>query len=450
MQDENVEVNILDEEFKNMQPLIIPKLGLTMDEGTVVRWHKKEGDTVEKGDILFEVETDKAINEVESPSSGTFGKALIKEGETAAVLQVIGYLLEPGESPPEAWPEPEAPAETLEKPETAQATKVKTRATPVALRLARERGMNLTQIEGTGKYGTITKEDILHFQEKLREEEKRPRRTFVASPRAKRLAKEKGISLEGIKGTGPRGRIREDDVISIMRAKKLVSPSRIQTITAERLTRSFTTVPHFYLHIELDASELVAWREELLPAVEESVGVHLTYTDMLVLSVAKALENHPHLNASWVEGNIHMMEAINLGIATAIDEGLVVPVIKNTNQKDLAEIAQERKRLAEKAQERKLGVADLEGGTFTLTNLGMFGVDDFDAIINPPQSAILAVGRIAERPFAERGIVVVKPTLRFSLSIDHRVLDGAVAARFLDDLKRLVESPQELFKSGTA
>jgi pyruvate dehydrogenase E2 component (dihydrolipoamide acetyltransferase) len=427
-----------------MQEIIMPKLGLTMEEGTLVRWHKREGEAVEKGEILFEVETDKAVNEVEASLSGTLGKILIGEGETAAVLEVIAYLLEPGEAPPERWPTPAvAPAEKTRDEAAAPARQAQ--ATPVARRLAHERGIDLSQIQGTGEGGTITKEDVLGF-EPIKERASPSRRgEVIASPRAKRLAAEKGIALERIRGSGPGGRITEKDVTDFVERENLITPSRIQQITAERLTESFTTVPHFYLRVEADASELVAWRAKLLPQIEASTGVRLTYTDLLILLVARKLTKHPRLNASWEGGLIRQVKEIHLGVATAVEEGLLVPVIKNADRKGLAEIAQERKRLAQKAQAGKLGLADLEGGSFTLTNLGMFGVDDFDAIINPPQSAVLAVGRIAERVVAEEGQAVVKPTLRLSLAMDHRVLDGAVAARFLVDLKDVIEAPDSIF-----
>lgn len=428
-----------------MQEIIMPKLGLTMDEGTLVRWHKREGEALEKGEILFEVETDKAVNEVEASAPGILGKILIDEGETAAVLQVIAYLLEAGEAPPERWPTPEVAAVERAKAETAGMPARQPQATPVAGRLARERGIDLSQIHGTGEGGMITKEDVLRFEPTKEKAPPSERGEFIASPRAKRMAAEKGIALERIQGSGPGGRITEQDVLDYIERADLVTPSRIQQITAERLTNSFTTVPHFYLRVEVDASGLVAWREKLLPEIEASTGVRLTFTDLLILLVARTLAKHPRLNASWEDGLIRPAKEIHLGVATAVEEGLLVPVIKNADRKGLAEIAQERSRLAQKAQAGKLGVVDLEGGTFTLTNLGMFGVDDFDAIINPPQSAILAVGRIAERVVAEEGQMVVKPTLRFSLSIDHRVLDGALAARFLTDLKDLTEAPQEIF-----
>lgn len=431
-----------------MEEVIMPKLGLTMDEGTIVRWVKKEGDPITKGEILFEVDTDKAVNEVESFFTGTLGKVLVEEGETATVLQVIAYILEPGESAPESWPEPTVPSTVPEEPEVAETSAPIIRVTPIARRLAKDKGIDLTQVKGTREQGTITKEDVLHFADRLPEQEDVAKEIVVASPRAKRIAREKGVPLESILGSGPGGRITEQDVVQFFERKELITPTRTQSIAAERLTKSFTSVPHFYLRIEVDASSLSSWRERLLPVVENAVGVRLTYTDMLVQLVAKTLEKHPRLNASWEGGFIRLIQEVNLGIATSTDEGLVVPVVKNANRKELAQIAEERKKLTEKAQSGKLGLSDLEGGTFTITNLGMFGIDEFEAIINPPQSAILSVGRIAERVVAKAGHVVIRPTLRLTLSIDHRVLDGAVAARFLEELKGFIEAPDELLATN--
>ncbi|NIM93766.1 MAG: 2-oxo acid dehydrogenase subunit E2 [Anaerolineales bacterium] len=429
-----------------MHPVIMPKLGLTMDEGTIIRWMKKEGETVEKGEILFEVETDKAVNEVESSFTGTLGKILYEEGDTLDVLTVIGYILEPDEDAPDEWPLPAPPTPAVEPVAALQAQGTSVRITPIASKLASEHGVDVTEIRGTGQQGTITKEDVLRYTEGQQISPIRHQRGIVASPRAKKLAREKGIALDGIRGSGQGGRITEQDVLSFIETQDLVSPSRFQQITAKRLTESFTTVPHFYLRVEVDASKLVDWRENLLASIEKATSARLTYTDMLILLVANILSRHPRVNASWVQGFIRLEKDINLGLAMAVEDGLVVPVIKNADQLTLDQIVVKRERLAADASAGKLGFSDLEGGTFTLTNLGMYGIDDFDAIINPPQSAVLAVGRIADRVIAENGTPVVKPTIRFSLSMDHRVLDGALAARFLDDLRQLIETPDEILE----
>jgi pyruvate dehydrogenase E2 component (dihydrolipoamide acetyltransferase) len=420
-----------------MERIIMPKLGLTMEEGTLVRWLKREGDQVEKGEILFEVETDKALNEVVASTSGTLGKILVQEGETVPVLQVIAFVLEPGEETPAKWPEVQVPIKSESAPAVGVTPPMEKRVTPIARRLAREQGIDLTQIEGTGAGGAVTKEDVL----RVRGLESTPvsgrAERVPASPRAKRLAKEQGISLERILGSGPDGRITEQDVHEYLSKADLVRPSRLKQITATRMAQSFRAAPHFYLKVEADASQLVEWRSRL---IETQTSVRITYTDLLVFLVARVLREHPLVNAAWEGGLIRTFSEINIGIAAAVEDGLTVPVIKHADQKSVEQIAHQRKELAEKAAQSRLAVEDLEGGTFTVTNLGMFGIDEFAAIINPPLSAILAVGRIAERAVVERGKVVVKPTVHLVLSIDHRVLDGVEATRFLTALKELIET----------
>lgn len=427
-----------------MIEVIMPKLGLTMEEGTLVRWLKAEGEKVEKDEPLFQVETDKVSMEVEAPASGTLGKILVPEGETVPVVQVIGYILEPGEEVPEEWPAAEH-VRGVTMPISA-VTPAKRVATPAARRLARDKGLDLGQIEGTGEAGVITSEDVLRFEEKPMREvvTVRPGR-IKASPRARRLAEEKGISLEEIEGSGQGGRVTEQDILGFLASQELVTPSPIQRVTAKRMSESFTSAPHFYLSVEAVATRLFEWRERLVPAIEEEVGVRLTFTDMLIILVAEALKGHPLANASWEDGRIRIAKEINIGMATAVEEGLIVPVIKNADQKGPVEITRERFELADKAAKGELSLEELEGGTFTLTNLGMLGVDEFWAIINPPQSAILAVGRIIERAVVEEGQVMARPTIRLTLSVDHRVLGGAEGARFLDDLRVLIEQPREMF-----
>ncbi len=426
--------------------VIMPKLGWTMTEGTIVRWLKAEGEEVGEGEPLLEVQTDKVTMEVEAPATGILGKILVPEGETVPVVQVIGYILAPGEEPREEWPVPTLVREavTAEPPARTKAI----RATPAAKRMARDKGIDLAKVSGSGEGGLITKEDLLRFMElPTPEVVVKPEARVKASPRARRLAEEKGADLSKIEGTGPGGWITEQDVLDFVAGRlplerEVVTPGPIQRIAAERLTKSFTSAPHFYLTVEAKCAKLVELRERLMPAIKEKTGVRLTLTDLLIVLVARVLREHPLANASWEDGKIKVAREVNIGLATAVEEGLIVPVIKRANEKGLEEIVRERKELADKALDGKLRLDELEGGTFTLTNLGMFGVDEFAAIINPPQSAILAAGRIAERPVVEEGEVVARPTIRMTLSVDHRVLDGAEGARFLSDLKGLIEEPE--------
>jgi len=236
----------------------------------------------------------------------------------------------------------------------------------------------------------------------------------------------------------------EKDVLTFLDGFEIVQPSRKEQISAERLTASFTSTPHFYLRNYVDASEVLSWQERLNPEVREASGCCLTLTDLFILLTAHTLERHPRLNASWRTGRIRVYKAVQLGLAVAGPDGLTVPVIQNANQRTLPEIAAERERLVEKAQAGKLATNDLEGGTFTISNLGMFGVDEFTAVINPPQSAVLAVGRVAERAVVIQGQVGVRQMLTLTLSIDHRVVDGAAAAQFMSDLRAAFENPSDM------
>ena len=431
-----------------MREIVMPKLSPTMEAGTVVRWLKGEGDRVEAGEILFEVEADKAVNEVEASDSGTLGRIFVIEGEATSVLQVLGYILEPGENAPDVWPLRQT---SLPAAESKSASALSTpEATPVAKRIAHEHRIDLGRVEGTGESGLITRKDAPRLVQESQHLPAGARRPRKASPRAKRLAQEKGVSLDQIRGSGPDGRIMEQDILDHINSQNVILPSRLQQITGERMSQSFANAPHFYLKVEADASRLVEWRARLLPIVQRTSGVRLTFTDLLVLLVAQTLINHPRANASWKNGRIRTFEEINIGLAVAIEGGLTVPVLKRANQMTIEEIARGRKALVEKAAAGTLSLDDLEGGTFTLTNLGMLGIDEFAAIINPPQSAILAVGRIADRVVAEDGHVVVKPTVHLVLSVDHRALDGTDGARFLSDLKRAVEDLDGMFEAGVA
>jgi pyruvate dehydrogenase E2 component (dihydrolipoamide acetyltransferase) len=438
--------------------VIMPKLGLTMEEGTIVRWLKAEGDTVEKGEVLFEVQTDKVVMEVECPASGILGKILVGEDETVPVVHVVAYIVAPGEEILE-FPLEVDITEAIsvkELPPKPQRIAKPIMATPAARRLARDKGLDLTTVTGSGGDGMIIKEDVLAALEVSPEpapEVAAATGKIKASPAARRVAREHGVALQEVPGTGPADRIVERDVLDFVAAHQRSAVEKyelfplgpIRKLMAERMSRSFSTAPHFYLGVEVKAAALVELRERLLPICEEKSGVRLTFTDMLVKLLAATLQDHPLANATWEEGRIRLYPEINIGLATAVDEGLVVPVIKGADELSLTGIALARSELAEKATAGKLALEEVTGGTFTLTNLGMLGVDVFQAIINPPQSAILATGRIAERPVVEEGQVVARPTIHLTLSVDHRVLDGATAARFLQDLQTCIEDPYQVF-----
>ena len=385
--------------------VVLPRLGLTMEEGTIVRWCKKPGDELVEGETILEIETDKVTAEVEAPTSGSLGPILAQEGMTVPVGQVITHVLAAGEQAPET--QPAGVQEVTEATATADGTAPrpkgkgqKVAASPVARRIARELGVDLNTVVGTGPGGRITKEDV-------------------------RQAKPVEPSIP--------------EVEAGERQIKLLQG--VRKVTAERLTQSFTTVPHFYLSVEADASSTLKMRQRLLDPVEKRAGVRFTISDLLVKITAQALEEYPEVNAVWDNGGVRDLTSIDVGLAVSTDRGLIVPVIRDANRKSLSQIAAERQGLVDKARSGNLALQDVEGGSITVSNLGTFAVDQFNAIINPPQSAILAVGQIKERPVAVNGQLTVRPTVFLTLSIDHRILDGAQAAQFLSRVVELVEEP---------
>lgn len=417
--------------------VIMPALGMAQETGTLIQWLKKSGDNVTKGEPLMEIETDKATVEIEAPASGTLSSITAQAGDVIPVGQRIALILAPGESASNATPlptsQPVSTPSTSSKPQTFSAT-------PVAARLAAEHNLDITKIKSNG--GQVRKEDVLAY---LDSQKTNSTSKILASPKAKRLAKENSIDLSTLTGTGPNGAIIASDISS----SKAVSStntytegevSRVWRVMADRLTQAWTTIPHFYLIREANASRLMAWRER----AQKNSTEKITFTDLLVKVTAIALKGHPRLNSSWIKDNIVFNSNINIGLAIAVEDGLLVPVIHNADELSLSQIAARRIELINKAQSGKLSFDDLSGGTFTISNLGMYGVDAFNAIVNPPQAAILAVSRIADRVVPMNGQPVVAPMLTFSLSCDHRAVDGARGAQFLQALADFVEEPLQL------
>jgi pyruvate dehydrogenase E2 component (dihydrolipoamide acetyltransferase) len=387
--------------------VVMPALEMAQETGKLVSWMKKEGDAVAKGEPLLEIETDKAVMEIESPADGILAGVKAQPGAVVPVGQTIAWIVRPGEAPPV---ESTASAETgryqSENKQSAVAAEVR-RTEPVASTEAR------------------------------------------ISPKARRLAKEHGVDIATLNGSGAEGEILASDILAaaeLERAEAAVgseAPSAIGRLMAERTTQSWTTVPHFFVTRDVDASALLKARELELEKIEKSDAVRVTHTDLLVALIAKALSGHPQLNSSWVDGKVRTNPAVNIGIAMAVDDGVVAPVIPNADKILLAEIAIQRHELSERARSGRLRPADISGGTFTISNLGMFDVDAFTAIISPPQVAILAVGAIAERVIAVNGQPVVRPMMSITLSSDHRVVDGARAAAFLRDVVKNLREPEK-------
>lgn len=434
--------------------IVMPRMGLTMEEGTLVAWLKDEGDEVQAGEPLLEIATDKTTVEIESPGSGILGGISAQPDEAFPVGTVIGYLLAAGEKPPVAAARAVDAAEPSPKGvqdgsiqdagQSAVSREGRVRASPAARHKARRLGVDLAVIEGTGPGGRVVAWNVEASASTL---SKAAQPAVVdASPVARRLADELGVDLAGVDGSGPGGRIMRGDVeraaADVAATTEALEPvSRSHRIMAERMAASFGTIPHFYLHAEVDARAIMALRRDLLPLLEESHGIRLTITDLMVKLTALALARHPQTMAQWTDEGLRRAAGVHVGLAIDSPVGLIVPVIHDANGLGLAGIAERRAELVDRASKGRLLPQDLERGVFTLTNLGMFQVDSFDAIINPPQAAILAVGRIRERPMVNDGRLIAAPMFTLSLSVDHRVLDGAAAARFLGDLVELIETP---------
>lgn len=435
----------------------MPALGMAQETGTLIQWLKKSGDTVVKGEPLMEIETDKATVEIEAPATGILSNITAQAGDVIPVGQRIALILFPEDmNPLQTSPAPASSPQSDSQPKPLSAT-------PVAARLAAEHNIDITKIKPTG--GQIRKEDVMAFIKKDERGKKEDVPTFhpssftihpsrvLASPKARRLAKEHGIDLTTIQGTGPEGAILVSNLQSLISnslTRSVQSPTpppitnyespRLWRVMADRLSQAWTTIPHFYLIREVNASRLISWKEK----AQKNSTEKITYTDLLVKLTAAALKQYPRLNASWIKDNIVFNSEINIGLAVAVDDGLLVPVIHHADELNLTQLAARRGELVSKAKSNKLSLDDLSGGTFTISNLGMYGVDAFNAIVNPPQAAILAVSRIADRVVPVNGQPAVQPMMTLSLSCDHRVVDGARGAEFLQALADLIEEPLQL------
>ena len=424
----------------------MPKLSDTMEEGTVIEWKKKTGDPVRKGDVLAEVESDKASFELEADADGVLS-IVVDAGKPVPVGDLIANIGKEGEKPAarpaETAPKAEnetkpAKAEKPAEPAAAPSTAEPAAPPPTAEEPAESRPATVSR-DGGEEAGRLK-----------------------ASPIAARLAAEMGVDLRSLKGSGPEGRIVKEDVLAAARqggaprppaARPPLPPrtgpeveheelTRMQTIVARRMTESKTTVPHFYLTTEARMDEAVRIQKQIretVPGAEK-----LTISDLVLRASALALRRFPNVNASWAGDHIEVKRRINIGFAVAQTKGLVVPVLRDADLKDLVQISIESRQLIERARAGKPSPSDLEGGTFSISNLGMFGVTDFAAVVNMPEAAILAVGAVVDRPVVEGGAVVPGKVMAMTLSVDHRVLYGADGAQFLAEVRRLLENPVSL------
>jgi len=433
---------------KMAKKIVMPKLGLTMKEGKLAKWYKAEGDPIKSGDKLFSIETDKITNDAEATENGVLRKILVKEGQTVPIMEAVGIMGAtdedisalladiPGDdgskSEEKAPVEEKAPEVEKKVPRTG-----KVKISPVARKLAEEEGLDYEAIEGTGPGGRIVLEDVKNAIEN--------KGKIKVSPAAEKLAKEKGIDVSGISSEK---RVMKDDVIRAGREAQYDSMAQpedrrvplttMRKIIGERMSESAQTAPTVNFTISVDMTNLKALREELKS--ERSI----TYTDLIVKVTSLLLLEHPYLNSSLDGEEIIFRNYVNMGVAVALEDGLLVPVVKNAHMKKLGVISDEIKDLSYRAKTNQLLTDEIEGGTFTITNIGMFGIESFTPIINQPESAILGVNAIIDTPVVIGGCVCTKPIMKLSLTADHRTVDGAVAAMFLARLKEMLEHPLKI------
>jgi pyruvate dehydrogenase E2 component (dihydrolipoyllysine-residue acetyltransferase) len=387
--------------------VIMPSLGFDMTEGQLARWLKNEGDPVEKGQAIAEIETEKATVEIEAASSGILTRIFVQAGETVPVGTVIGVIAATGEEVA-AVPAPPAPPPSAPVPEAGEgpaSSEARVKASPVARKMAEEAGLDLSRIKGTGPGGRVLERDV------------------QAATAAKSAPEPSGVPAGPAPGA-------------------TVPLSRMRKTIARRMTESKTMAPHFYITVEIAMDDAMKMREQLNRLAPEAERISVN--DLIVAAAARTLARFPALNASYREGNLEMHSQVNIGIVVALEDGLIPPVLRDADKKTLKRIAAESGALTERARTNKLRSDDLGGGTFTVSNLGMFDVDEFIAIINPPEAAILAVGAVTLRPVAAAGEVRIASLMKATLSVDHRVADGAQAGRFMQEFKKLLENPVAL------
>ena len=473
--------------------VIMPALGIAQETGKLLQWLKNEGQAVTKGEVLMVVETDKATVEIEAPDSGTLSQVTAQPGDEVPVGHTIAYILAPGETRlgSEAGGEgsdqsgnvgANKPVSSASKAHVDRNQSVPIVASPLARRIAEENNVDLALVKPAGE--KIEKADVLTYIEAQQRNrhpdsptargglmrtttshvqagrgsqtalesghalESEAQRLTPASPKARKLAAESRLDLVTLSGSGPQGAILYEDVVKAVQSSSvkpaaepavpgLIKPGTIWRIMAERTTQSWTSVPHFYLTREFNAKRLMTWRDR----AQKHIEVKITYTDLLVRLVAAALQQHPRVNVSWHDGAIQQLAEVNIGLAVAVEEGLVVPVIHHADGMNIAELAKQRSELIARAQANRLRPEDISAGTFTISNLGMYGIDVFHAIVNAPQAAILAVGRIVDRVVPVDGLPAVQPMMTLTLSCDHRAIDGARGAKFLQTLAEMIEEP---------
>ncbi|MCK1242925.1 dihydrolipoamide acetyltransferase [Streptococcus uberis] len=462
--------------------IIMPKLGVDMQEGEIIEWKKQEGDTVNEGDVLLEINSDKTNMEIEAEDSGVLLKIIRQEGDVVPVTEVIGYIGAEGESvdniassektseipaPQSADAAPTvAPKEDVERPALAtgqtalpQGDGSPVRATPAARKAAKEMGLSLGQIPGSGPKGRVHVEDVENFKNA------QPK----ASPLARKMAADAGLDLASISGTGFKGKVMKEDILVAIEASKpaqaaaekpakeekakaelpegveIIKMSAMRKAISKGMTNSYLTAPTFTLNYDIDMTEMIALRKKLIDPIMEKTGLKVSFTDLIGMAVVKTLmkPEHRYMNASLINDaqEIELHKFVNIGIAVGLDDGLIVPVVHNADKMTLADFVVASKDVIKKTQAGKLKAAEMSGSTFSITNLGMFGTKTFNPIINQPNSAILGIGATIPTPTVVDGEIVARPIMAMCLTIDHRLVDGMNGAKFMVDLKNLMENP---------
>ncbi|WP_413473572.1 dihydrolipoamide acetyltransferase [Streptococcus parauberis] len=461
--------------------IIMPKLGVDMQEGEIIEWKKQEGDSVNEGDILLEIMSDKTNMEIEAEDAGILLKIVRPAGDVVPVTEVIGYIGAEGESveniassektteipvPNSADAAPTvAPKEDVERPEITVETTLpqgngeKVRATPAARKTASEMGVSLGQVPGSGPKGRVHQEDVENFKNA------QPK----ASPLARKMAEDAGLNLADITGTGFNGKVMKEDILATIKASKpaeevvakptkgekakaelpegveVIKMSAMRKAISKGMTNSYLTAPSFTLNYDIDMTEMMSLRKKLIDPIMEKTGLKVSFTDLIGMAVVKTLmkPEHQYMNASLINDaqEIELHKFVNIGIAVGLDDGLIVPVVHNADKMSLADFVVASKDVIKKTQQGKLKAAEMSGSTFSITNLGMFGTKTFNPIINQPNSAILGVGATIPTPTVVNGEIFPRPIMAICLTIDHRLVDGMNGAKFMVDLKNLMENP---------
>ena len=432
----------------------MPKMGMTMKVGKVSKWYKHEGDSLEKGENLFEVETEKITNKIESPGTGILFQIVVPEGSTVPVGTILAVIAQAGESPERiegihAGEVVEVKAEAGKPPSAEAKTSVveekRILATPSARRVAKELDVDLALVTGTGPDGKIKDADVLKFHE---EGPPAPKIT----PLAAEMVKQEGLDISTITGTGENGKITRQDVERALAALKVApqeEPSLVKVIPFEGIRRVIADNMHASLQnaaqltafTEVDVTEMVRFRDLMRAEYKKDESVQISYNDIIVMATARVLMSHRIMNSTLIGEEILVHDTVHLGIAVALSEGLIVPKLRNAEKKNLLQIAREVRQLAQKAREGALSVEDVTNGTFTISNVSMLDMDGFTPVLNPPETGILGVGRVIEKPAVFNGEITIRHMMTLSLTFDHRVVDGAPAMTFLKDLARRLAQP---------